>query len=63
MDPAILVPLGCFAVSVLVVALYATARIYDIERESRRRLHIEEMEHQRKMKELEIRLQRIKTGR
>ena len=47
---------------VLIVAITQTARIRDREIEVHQKLHLEEMEHQRKMRELESELQRIRQG-
>ena len=61
MSPS-LIPLGVFAMVVLIVAIAQTARIRDKELDVHQKLHLEEMEHQRKMRELELELQRIKQG-
>ena len=61
MSPFI-VPLAVFAMVVLIVGISHTARIRDKEMEVHQKLHLEEMEHQRKMKELELELARIKQG-
>jgi len=47
---------------VLIVALVNVAKIQSLETEVHQRLHAREMEHQRKMKELDLELQRIKQG-
>ena len=49
-----LIPLGVFAMVVLIVALAETAKIRILELDTHQRLHRGEMEHERKMKELEI---------
>jgi len=54
-----LIPLGVFAMVVLIVALSATAKIRNLEVDVHDRLHREEMEHQQKMRELELELKRI----
>jgi hypothetical protein len=56
------IPLGLFAMVVLIVALVNVARIQSLETEVHQKLHTQEMEHQRKMKELDLELQRIKQG-
>jgi membrane protein insertase Oxa1/YidC/SpoIIIJ len=56
------IPLGVFGMVVLIVALVNVARIQSLETEVRQKLHAQEMEHQRKMKELDMELQRIKQG-
>jgi len=62
MNAGVFIPLAAFAVVVLIVALVATTRLRDVELEVQRRLHIEELEHRQKMTELELRLERIRTG-
>jgi hypothetical protein len=57
-----LVPLGIFAIVVLIVAIAAVARIRDVEVDVHGNLYGAEMEHQRKMRELEAELVRIKQG-
>lgn len=57
-----LIPLGIFAMVVLIVGISHTARIRDKEMQVHQRLHLEEMEHRRKMQELELELERIKQG-
>ena len=57
------VPLGVFAMVVLIVAITQIVRIRDKELEVHQKLHLEEMEHQRKMRELELDLERIKLGK
>ncbi|MGO8787650.1 MAG: hypothetical protein ACLQVL_09745 [Terriglobia bacterium] len=56
------VPLAVFAMVVLIVAITHLAKIRDTEIEVHQKLHVAEMEHQRKMRELELELQRIKQG-
>jgi hypothetical protein len=55
-----LIPLSVFAMVVLIVALAHLAQIRNLEIEVHQKLHAQEMEHQRKMKELDLELQRIK---
>ncbi len=62
MDSGVLVPLAVFAMVVLIVAITAMAKLRDKEMEVHQRLHLEEMEHQRKMQELTLELQRVKQG-
>jgi hypothetical protein len=57
------IPLGVFAMVVLIVAITQIVRIHDKEMEVHQKLHLEEMEHQRKMRELELDLERIKQGK
>ncbi len=58
----IVIPLSVFAMVVLIVALTHVARIRSLEIDVHQKLHVQEMEHQRKMQELELELQRIKQG-
>jgi hypothetical protein len=55
-----LVPLGVFAMVVLIVAIAELTKIRNMEVEVQQKLHMQEMEHQRKMRELELELERIK---
>jgi hypothetical protein len=57
------IPLGVFAMVVLIVAITQIVKIRDKEMEVHRKLHLDEMEHQRKMRELELELERIKQGK
>lgn len=54
--------LAVFAMVVLVVALNNLAHIRSLEIDVQHKLHAQEMEHQRKMKELDLELQRIRQG-
>jgi len=57
------VPLAVFAMVVLIVAITQMAKLRDREVEVRQRLYLEEMEHQRRMKELDLELERLKQGK
>jgi hypothetical protein len=57
-----LIPLGVFAMVVLIVAIAEVAKIRNLEIEIHQKLHAKEMEHQRKMRELDLELERIKQG-
>ena len=57
-----LIPLGVFAMVVLIVAITHVAQIRSLEIEVHQKLQMKEMEHQRKMQELDLELQRIKQG-
>ncbi|HTS69783.1 MAG TPA: hypothetical protein VMO17_12450 [Terriglobia bacterium] len=61
MSPFI-IPLGVFAMVVLIVGIADLAKIRNLEIDVHQKLHGEEMEHQRKMRELELELERIKQG-
>lgn len=57
-----LIPIGAFAAAALIVAIVQLAKIRDREIEVHHELYREEMEHHRKMKELEIELERVRKG-
>jgi hypothetical protein len=58
----LLIPLAVFAMVVLIVALNHLSQIRTLEIDVQHKLHAQEMEHQRKMKELDLELQRIRQG-
>jgi hypothetical protein len=60
MDAGIFVPLAVFAVVVLIVAITSVAKLRDNEVEAHRRLYTQELEHQRKIKELALELEGAK---
>jgi hypothetical protein len=62
MDPGIFIPLAVFAVVVLIVAITSVTKLRDNEVEVHQRLYKEQLEHQRKMKELALELERVKQG-
>ena len=62
MDPVI-IPLAGFALVVVIVAIVHLMKIRDVEIDSLQRLRIEEMEHQRKMRELNLELERVRQGK
>jgi hypothetical protein len=57
-----IIPLASFLFVVLIVAITQMVKIRDKEMDVQQRLHQEELEHQRKMQELEIKLQELKHG-
>ena len=57
-----LIPLGIFAMVVLIVAITNLASIRSREIEIHQSLHKLDMEHRRKMQELEMELERIRQG-
>jgi hypothetical protein len=63
MDSPLIIPLAGFAMAVIIVAITQLMKIRDVEMETQQRLHPEEMEHQRKMRELELELKQLKQGR
>jgi len=62
MDSPIIIPLAAFALVVVIVAIVNLMKIRDLEIDSYQRLRSEEMEHQRKMRELDLELERVKRG-
>jgi hypothetical protein len=62
MDSPFIIPLAVFAMVVLIVAIVKLAKTRDREIEVQQKLHLEQMEHQRKMQELERELERVKKG-
>jgi len=62
MDSPLIIPLAVFAMVVLIVAIVKLAKTRDREMEVQQRLHLEQLEHQRKMQELERELERVKKG-
>jgi len=54
------IPLGVFAMVVLIVALTQFSQLRNLELDYHQRLHQAENEHQQKMRELEMKLERIK---
>ncbi len=62
MDDPFIIPLGVFVMVVLIVAIVNMMKIRDLETDVRLRLYQEEMEHKRKMAELEQQLAQIKQG-
>jgi hypothetical protein len=62
MNPGIFVPLGCFTMVVLIVAIVSLSKLRDREIQTHRYLHEQEMEHQGKMKELEMQLEQVKSS-
>jgi len=61
MSPFI-IPLAVFAMVVVIVAIAQFTALREKEMEFHQKLHFEEMEHQRKMRELELTLERMKQG-
>lgn len=62
MNGGVFVPLAVFAVVVLLVAITSLTKLRDKEMQVHQRLYAEELEHQRKMKELALELERVKHG-
>jgi len=62
MDSPFIVPLALFAMVVLIVAIVSVMKIRDQENDVRLKLYREEMEHRRKVQELEQQLAQVKQG-
>lgn len=62
MDSPFLVPLAAFALTVLIVAIVQVGKIHECETEVTQRAHGEELEHRRKMEELDRELKRVKQS-
>ena len=62
MDSPLIVPLAVFALVVIVIAIVQLTKIREAEMEVHQRLHLEEMEHQQKMRELDRELEQVKQG-
>jgi hypothetical protein len=60
--PWLLTPLAGMAAVILVVAIIFLAKVHDQETEVRFKLHAAEMEHQRKMKELDLELEKVRES-
>lgn len=62
MGTPFIIPLGVFAMVVLIVAITQLVKVRDMEMDVHQRLHQEELEHQRKMRELDLELERLKNS-
>ncbi|HEV2349412.1 MAG TPA: hypothetical protein VG028_06150 [Terriglobia bacterium] len=62
MDSPFIIPLAFFAMVVLIVAIVHMMKIRDLETDVRLRMHQEELEHRRKMQELEQQLAQVRQG-
>jgi ADP-ribosylglycohydrolase len=62
MSSPFIIPLAGFALAVIIVAIVHLVKIRDLEIEAHQRLRLEEMEHQRKMRELEMQLEQVRQA-
>lgn len=62
MDSPFIIPLAGFAMAGIIVAIVHLVKVHDLEIAAQQRLQLEQMEHQRKMRELEMELARVKQG-
>ena len=53
-DAGIMVPLGAFAMTIIIVAIAVFGRMRERELRAHQELRMREMEHERKLKELEV---------
>lgn len=63
MDTPFIIPLAAFAMVVLIVAIINLMKMRDVETEVSLKLHQEEMDHRRRMQELDLRLEELKRGK
>jgi hypothetical protein len=61
MHSPLIIPLSVFAMVVIIVAIVKLAKIRDKEMEVHQRLHMEQLEHERRMQELQLELDRVKS--
>ncbi len=61
-DPAVGIPLAVFSLVDLVVGILCMARIHDTEAEIHRSSHYAEIQHRRKLKELDLELERLERA-
>ena len=62
MDEPFIIPLGFFIMVALIVAITNVMKIRDLETDVRLRMYQEELEHKRKMQELEQKLAEVRQG-
>ncbi len=62
MESPFVIPLAIFAMVVLIVALAKIVKLRGKELEVHQTLHTAQLEHERKMRELDIELERVKGG-
>lgn len=62
MDTPFVIPLAFFAMVALLVAIINVMKIRDQETDVRLRLYQEEMDHRRRMQELDQKLAQLKQG-
>jgi hypothetical protein len=63
MHSPFVIPLAAFALTALIVAITQLVAIRDKEMEVARRIQLEELEHQRRLRELEQELVRVKQAK
>lgn len=60
MEDGVIIPLAFFGFVVLIVAIVHVAKVRDLETEAARRIDAGQLEHQRKMRELDLEFERVK---
>jgi len=60
MDSPIIIPLAGFALAVVITAIVELVKIREKEIDAHQRLRLEEMEHQRRIRELDLELEQVK---
>lgn len=58
-NPGILVPLGAFVMVIIIVAIQAVRRMRERELAAHQELRVREMEHERRLKELDVEKARL----
>jgi hypothetical protein len=61
MHSPFIIPLAVFATVVIIVAIAKLAKIRDKEMEVHQQLHLEQLEHQRRMQELQQELDQVRS--
>jgi hypothetical protein len=61
MHSPLIIPLAVFATVVIIVAIAKLAKIRDKEMEVHQQLHLEQLEHHRRMQELQRELDQVRS--
>lgn len=62
-DPGILVPLGAFVMVIIIVAIGSVRKMRERELAAHQELRMREMEHERKLKELDVEKARLELDK
>lgn len=62
MDTGVMIPLAVFAMVILIVGITVMAKVRDKEMEVQQSLHLEEIEHRRRIEALEKELERVRKN-
>lgn len=60
MNPGIVIPLGCFALVVIIVALVCVVRMRDVEVNTHWKIRKQELEHREAIRRLDEELKRLR---